>query len=356
MTYWKDKISLAKRALGGSVVSINPNLRKEDVPQQCDMLSFGIKDTKQIPEEVIKCLENNLNMRWLTIDKASDKGRAIDTDLHNPITYRLMTGSTSGGPINILKGINDVAIGTDGGGSVLAPAMSCQLPSFIGAGLGLHVNQRKRSTDGREFIGSVGVIAKNITSLMHLMECLADDDLHVDTRRTLKIAIPKRGSVSCPDQKDMGEKVMKYLNRMDDGTYKLEELDMDGTDDRGNGIAFIQRAFEQYQADIIVTHEGPVDVYGYGETIPQGFGDVGREIARNHGKYLVRAANMCQTTAITVPTEDISSGIVIIAKNGIKNAGYAFQLAKEFEKVIQLPEVWKRYFLEEQHNDGRDLN
>jgi Asp-tRNA(Asn)/Glu-tRNA(Gln) amidotransferase A subunit family amidase len=48
-----------------------------------------------------------------------------------------MTGSTSGSPINILKGLNDFAIGTDGDGSVLAPAMSCQLPSVIRAGLGL---------------------------------------------------------------------------------------------------------------------------------------------------------------------------------------------------------------------------
>jgi hypothetical protein len=56
-------------------------------------------------------------MVFLTIDKAAHLGRAIDPDLNNPITYREMTGSTSGSPINILRGLNDFAIGTDGGGS-----------------------------------------------------------------------------------------------------------------------------------------------------------------------------------------------------------------------------------------------
>src|SRR5699024_10300581 len=95
----------------------------------------------------------------------------------NPITYRLMTGSTSGGPINILKGINDFAIGTDGGGSVLAPAMSCQLPSMIGAGLGIHVKDKKASTDGREFRGSVGVIGKALSTVLRVMESLTEEPL-----------------------------------------------------------------------------------------------------------------------------------------------------------------------------------
>ncbi|MFP3490450.1 hypothetical protein R0K20_22895, partial [Staphylococcus sp. SIMBA_130] len=79
--------------------------------------------------------------------------------------------------INILKGINDFVIGTDGGGSVLAPAMSCQLPSIIGAGTGLFVKNKKLSTDQYEFTGSIGVIAKRISMLKEVMECMLEQKL-----------------------------------------------------------------------------------------------------------------------------------------------------------------------------------
>src|SRR5699024_11893306 len=109
--------------------------------------------------------------------RVSDKVRAFDPDLTNLLTYRIKTGSTSGSPINILKGINDFAIVTDGGGSVLAPAMSCKLPTIIGAGLGLHVNNEKKSTDGRIFTVSVGVIGKSITRIIDIIGVLVDEPL-----------------------------------------------------------------------------------------------------------------------------------------------------------------------------------
>lgn len=236
MTNWENKINLAKKALGKSVTVINPNV----VSTQDVELSFGIKDTKQIPESMIERLEYQLPMKWLTLDKASDKGRAIDTDLHNPITYRLMTGSTSGGPINLLKGINDVAIGTDGGGSVLAPAMSCQLPSAIGAGLDLFVKRSKHATDGRPFTGSVGAMAKNISTVMKVMACLADIDLDIGVNRKLTIGVPQSESIYCPDQTDMREKVMTFLRRLDSSLYDPVDLQMQGIYDRQNGIELIQ--------------------------------------------------------------------------------------------------------------------
>lgn len=350
----QNRINLAKKELGRSVIAINPNVYKEAASKHHYALFCGIKDTNQIPDDVINRLRLHENIVWLTVDKGADKGRAIDTDLHNPITYRLMTGSTSGGPINILKGINDVAVGTDGGGSVLAPAMSCQLPSAIGAGLGLDVKRIKCSTDGMKFVGSVGVIAKNIATLTKTMECLIEDRLTSEIDKEINMVIPKKGSVTCPDQKDMSEKVMEYLSKIDYSEYTLEELDMTGIHERKKGIELIQHVFEEKKADVIVTYEGPIDVYGYGETIPQYFGKVGRAIAKDHGKFLVRSANMCNTTAITVPAEDLASGLVIIAKKGIENARSAFRLAEKLEKEIRLPDVWSRYFLADQQYDGFD--
>jgi len=347
-----NRVSLAEKELGRSVVSINPEinqlLKRTEVQTY-----FGVKNTDQIPKHLIDKLVHHPNFIWLTIDKASDKGRAIDTDLNNPLTYRIMTGSSSGGPINILKGINDFAIGTDGGGSILAPALSCQLPSIIGAGLGLHVKNAKISTDRIAFQGSLGVIGKSISNIVKVMELLTGESLiHCHKQHEkLRIVIPTKGSIICPDNKDMHKKIMTYLSKINLEDYELIEMDMHDIEERENGIQAMRKAFVEKKADLILTAEGPVDVYGYGETIPQHFGDIGKQITNNHGKYLVRAANMCQTTAITIPTPDLASGLVVISKKGVENARQAVKLAKKLEETIHMPVLWKRYFMNEQVSD-----
>ncbi len=348
-----DKIQLAKGEIGRSVIAVNPMIVNEIRDKNRNMLYFGIKNTSQIPENIIRRVRTHANFAWLTIDKSADKGRAIDTDLINPLTYRAMTGSTSGGPINILKGINDFVIGTDGGGSVLAPAMSCQLPSIIGAGTGLFVKNKKLSTDQYEFTGSIGVIAKRISMLKEVMECMLEQNLTPASEKRLKIVIPKKGSIIGPDQIDMHDKVMEHLASIQLSQYQIEEIDMNGIDERKTAIDVIRYCLQERQADMILTCEGPVDVYGYGETIPQHFGEAGINLTKNHGKYLIRAANMCQTTAITVPTSTLASGITIIAKSGIAHCGYAFDLAQQLEGAIHLPEVWRRYYLENDQHVSR---
>lgn len=356
MSKLNNKLKLAERELGRSVVQINPNIYEEIIDKNTNAMYFGIKDTDQIPEKMIERLRSDKRFIWLTIDKASNRGRAIDTDLINPVTYRVMTGSTSGGPINILKGMNDFALGTDGGGSVLAPALSCQLPSMIGAGLGILVKNKKNSTEGIEFTGSIGIISKSVHTLKTVMGCLANENFLSSTNEKIKVVIPKKYSVTCPDGMDMHEKVMTYLSKIDGCHYMIKELDMAGIEDRKRGINVIKNAFEEMDADLIVTCEGPVDVYGYGETIPQLLGKTGLEITKNHGKYLVRAANMCQTTAITIPIDTLASGIVIIAKKGTRAASNAIELAEQLEASIQMPDVWKRYFIKESYFTGLEFH
>lgn len=345
MSIMDEKIKLASRELGKSVIGVNPKLNDEVVDKNTQMLSFGIKDTNQIPDERIARLRNHPDFVWLTIDKSSNKGRAIDTDLINPLTYRIMTGSTSGGPVNILKGLNDFAIGTDGGGSVLAPAMSCQLPSIIGAGMGLFVKHKKISTEQMAFTGSVGVIAKHISILKKVMENLLDQKLSSAPRKIIRVAIPKKGTVITPDGYDMHDKVMNHLASIDCEQYHIEEVDMTGIGNRKNGIGLIDSCFSKDAFDLIVTCEGPVDVYGYGETIPEYFGKVGQDITKNHGKFLIRSANMSKTTAITIPTNILASGLVVVARAGIEHCEMAFDLAKKLKESIKLPEVWRRYFV-----------
>jgi Amidase len=350
-----DKVKLAERELGRSVIAVNSNFQEELESKTEKPLTFGIKDTNTIPSYVIEKLRADERFVWLTIDKAANKGRAIDTDLLNPLTYRAMTGSSSGGPINILKGIIDFAIGTDGGGSVLAPALSCQLPSVIGAGLGLFVNNQKRSTEGIAFRGSVGFIGKSVAMLRMVMGAVIEEMPASSQLASIKAVIPEKGSVMCPDGEDMHDKVSAHLSNIGDSQYEITEMNMAGIEERKKGIQVIQEAFEKHDADLIITCEGPVDVYGYGETIPQHFGKPGLDITRNHGKFLVRAANMCGATAITVPVETLASGLVIIAKKGLSPYLMAMNLAEKLEEQIQKPEYWSRYFLEDSQFTGMGI-
>lgn len=346
-----NKVLLAEQALGKSVINIKNTI---DYKNSKDLLTYGVKNTNQIPKNYIDLLENKENYQWLTIDKASLKGRAIDVDLSNPITYRLMTGSTSGGPINILNGINNFAIGTDGGGSVLAPALSSQLPSMIGSGLNMYSENKKSSTDGISFTSSIGVIAKHLSVLKDVFETLLKDSLKIYEKKLepIKTIIPKKNSVLLPNGFDMYSQVKKYLPVEFSKEYKLQEMDMHGIEDRKKGLEIIYKAFEIHEADLIITFEGPVDLYGYGETIPQAFGETGRELTENHGKYLIRSANMAETTAITIPVMELSAGIVIIAKKGVHTARLAVQLAEKIEKEVHVPKIWERYFLSNQSYDG----
>lgn len=350
-----DRVKIAGRELGRSVIAVNSNYHEELATKTEKPLTFGIKDTSTIPSYVIEKLRTDERFFWLTIDKAANKGRAIDTDLLNPLTYRAMTGSSSGGPINILKGINDFAIGTDGGGSVLAPALSCQLPSVIGAGLGVLVNNQKRSTDGIDFRGSVGIIGKSVAMLRMVMEAVIGEMPASSQHASIKVAIPEKGSVICPDGGDMHDKVTGYLSNIGDSQYEIKEMNMAGIEDRKKGIQVLQDAFEHHDADLIITCEGPVDVYGYGETIPQYFGKPGLDITRNHGKFLVRAANMCEATAVTVPVETLAFGLVIIAKKGISPYLAAMNLAEKLEEQIHKPDYWSRYFLEDSQFTGMEI-
>jgi len=351
------RLELAKRELGRSVVRINPAAGQELEAKQEGTLYFGVKDTDQLPKQLFSKLRCNENYLWLTVDKMADKGRAVDTDLVNPLTYRSMTGSTSGGAINILKGINDFAVGTDGGGSVLGPAMSCQLPAMIGAGLDIFVEHESMSTDRRMFRGSIGIVAKELKVVTKVFEDILEQNLELDHdfEEKLKIVVPRQGTVNTPDNVDMTEKLLPYIEFLKGQRCEFVFADFSGISDRQTAIDVIQESFDRYQGDIILTCEGPVDVYGYGETMPEVFGRTGKQITDRNGKFLLRAANMCGTTAVTVPTNDIASGLLVIGNHGLKNAVNVIKIAKKLESMIKLPEVWIRYYLTNQRiNKGFD--
>lgn len=328
-----------------SVVYLNDNALEEALTKDPDFLCFGVKDTVKFPQDAFKRVRNHRNFLWLTVDRMSDKGRSIDTGLLNPLTYRPMTGSTSGGAVNILLGINDFALGTDGGGSILAPALSCQLPSFIGAGLGLWVEGEKSlSTDGMLLKPSLGVIAKSISALKSVLTPLNyGRELPAPPQHPLKVAIPERGCLTLPTGEDMAEKLSPFLASLK-SLCTFHPVDMKDCEDRKSAYNLCKDSFKG-NFDLLLTYEGPIDVLGYGETIPGQFRGIGPKLAQNGGKYLLKAANPAGCTALTVPSDELSCGFVIVAPEGENAAAQAFTLAEALESLIQLPEVFTRYYL-----------
>lgn len=410
----KTKI-LAEQNLYRSVISINKNLEEESENKEKDYLTFGVKNTVDIPISLVDKLRKNYKYLFATIDKMSHLGRSIDTDLINPLTYRCMTGSSSGTAVNILKGINDFGIGTDGGGSVLAPALSTNLYSFIGSGVGLVTGKKGLSTDSISFTGGIGVISKSFFILKGVAEDILEKKIKYSEDK-IRVLIPKNNSIILPDGIDMRleiDKVIQCINenkrvyenndvknnnqdndikystfkvngyedklldekirsnkenkifygKITSDEYKLYEdkisrdeikskfefieYSFDNIYERNIAIKEIKNIFDNDIADIILTYEGPIDVYGYDETIQRSFkGKAEKEITSNGGKGIVKAINMCKCTGITIPGEKIASGFVICAKEGIQGLANAFTLGKVIEESIEKNEMFNRYFID----------
>lgn len=395
---------LAEQNLYKSVISINKASEEEAKNKEKDFLTFGVKNTVDIPKSLVDKLRKDSKYLLLTVDKMSHLGRSIDTDLINPLTYRCMTGSSSGTAINILKGINDFGIGTDGGGSVLAPALSTNLYSFIGSGVGLVTGKESLSTDSISFTGGIGIISKNFPTLKNVVFDILDKEIQNDKIRNkecnendsdvlnkrknindtkLRIAIPKHNSIILPDDIDMRveiDKVISNLNKHkvfeekqlknqldsknsnvpEEKGIKLEfiEYSFDNIYERNIAIKEIKNIFDKDIADIILTYEGPIDIYGYDETIQRSFkGKAEKKITSNGGKGIVKAINMCKCTGITIAGDKLASGFVICAKEGIQGLINAFTLGQAIDECIEKNEMFNRYFINrEKFIDNIDLD
>lgn len=125
--------------------------------QEKEVFLLGVKNTESISPEIISKLKAH-GFLFHTLDQIGEKGRAVYTQLINPLTARAMTGSSATTCIHVLQDINHIGIGTDGGGSVLAPALSCSLYAIMAKGMGLSVAKTKISTDGISFQAGIGEI------------------------------------------------------------------------------------------------------------------------------------------------------------------------------------------------------
>ena len=289
----------------------------------------GIKNVVQIPIELIRKLKVH-GYELHTIDRCSINGRAIDMQLRNPITGNPMTGSSSGTAINVFLGINDLGIGTDGGGSVLAPAMSLQCYGFISPKLEQeHMKKYKRdSTDGLCFTPSLGFISRDLSVIKKAAEiCL-----------NLK---ENNAPVQILYQKTIKEKLKQLGQVAEKADIKADSLVFPVFDNRRDPmIDFLRKNLPK--CDVLIGYEKKIDVNGMGDSIFGHFDEETQAKQLKSGKFFVRAVNMAGATALCIPDTALASGYVLICESKTEKIEKLFQIAEKFPMVRD--ELADRYF------------
>lgn len=338
-------LTLARANLGRSVVRVNENAAGEAAGKVSAPLLFGVKNTDALSAPLIDRLRLDRRFLWIAIDRMADFGRSVDTDLINPLTYRAMTGSTSGGCVNILKGIEDICIGTDGGGSVLAPALSCNLWSFMGKGVGLTAGGEALSTDGLSFTPGVGVIGNNLDAVTDAAETLMGAPFG-PSLSPVRLAMPAPGCLALPDGRDGAEELTPLLSDLPDD-FSVSFHAFADPYSREETVPALRKLAES--ADVLLSFEGPVDVFSYDETIPRRFGgSAPARVAGTHSKAFIKSVNMAGWSAFTVPSAQLAAGFVVACAPGRAAAAAGLRLASWLTARVRLPEVFTRYYLEHQ--------
>ena len=283
-------------------------------------LLLGVKNDFHIHPSFIQNLIDTKNYQLHTIDAMAQGGRAIDLKLINPITGNYMSGSSSGTAINVFLGMNDIGIGSDGGGSVLAPAMCLNLFGFISylidkENMNLY---SKVSTDDIRFRPSLGYIAKDFEVLKEIV----------------KVTLPLENDSSV-------HKIV--ISSIDNSNYPfgVERIDFpDIYGDRKENIQFLEKVLPTI--DFLISKEGQVDVEGFGDSVFGHFDERTKQIQRKAKKGLLRVANMVGATAISIPTNELGVSYLGICES--IPSKIAVMLEKMEKLVIPQDELIERYF------------
>ena len=266
-----------------------------------DVHYVGIKDVEQIPHSVAEKLK--MHHYYLhTLDRASLGGRAIDIHLINPITGRPMTGSSSGTAINVFCGINDLGIGTDGGGSVLSPSMSLNLFGLISPLIEKEnmCKYTRTSTDGITFYPSIGLISRDFNMIKDAFGILLDYEFKENATQNVLIS----------------HKV--NLN------FIQEEFPVSDAS-RNEMIEFLKERISLY--DVILDKEGPIDLFGFGDTVFGHFDERTQDMQVRAQKCLSKVANMVDATAVVIPTKELSCAYILMCESKIEKIEKMLTLA-----------------------------
>lgn len=282
-----------------------------------DKILVGIKNVPSIPNTLMHRLEN-YGYALHTVDRKSQlAGRAVDTQLINPITGHYMSGSSSGTALNVFAGINDLGIGNDGGGSVLAPAMCLNILGFI-SGLIEADREKKQSvnTDGMTAGNSLGFMARE--------------------RKILYRAI--KDSIGIEAAEDVGT---VYSDREYPGIEsKTVEL-KDAFLPRQELTEYLKELLKE--CDVLVLQEGPVDLEGFGDSLFGHFDERTREIQKRSGKGYLRVCNTAGATAMAIPGKELGCATLLICESDPEKVARLLKVSEAVPEVRD--ELIERYFL-----------
>ncbi|GEN50335.1 amidase family protein [Alkalibacterium pelagium] len=289
---------------------------------------LGVKNRPEIPNELIHSLEKSGNYALHTLDNYAFGGRAIDTLMTNPLTGQPMTGSSSGTAVNVFLGINDIGIGTDGGGSVLAPALSLHLFSFISPSIAKEHTSAylKQSTDGQSFSPSIGIMSRQLSILREIVSLVLPVELNEEINKLNVLVVYDKERYS--------------LNLESSDSIKVTYIQTNLSASRHELIQHTRRWLEEY--DMIISKEGPIDFHGLGDSIIGHVGSEAKAYQNKGNKGLVRIANMINAAALTVPTESLATGYVVLSKESEEHIGNLFRIAERLE--TEQDELLDKYF------------
>lgn len=342
------KTFLAMNNPYGSVEKVFP-LAINSFNDSDEVIYFGVKNVGPIPFSIIKKLGNK-GYALHTLDKGSHSGRAVDFELINPISGKWMTGSSSGTAINVFLGINDLGIGTDGGGSVIAPAMAVQCYGFISPLIEQDYMRQfeKISTDNISFYPSLGFITRSF----EVMKSAINAVLELPIKNSIQNEVI---NVICPNDEFLvngnqaGKKiqsVLEELKEVDIVTTSIPEFDMD----RKPMINFLSKQIEN--CDVFISYEAKIDVFGIGDSVLGHFDEMTQANQEKSGKFLIRVANMVKATTITIPSKEFASGYTLFCESKPEKIKKMLYVAEQF--CTEEDELLNRYFRDHDSyfNDG----
>ncbi|MBP3399707.1 MAG: hypothetical protein J6K75_08120 [Erysipelotrichaceae bacterium] len=283
-----------------------------------DDILVGIKNVASIPNTLMHKLEPH-GFSLHTIDKKSQlAGRAVDTELINPITGHYMSGSSSGTALNVFAGINDLGIGNDGGGSVLAPAMCVNIYGFISKLIEADRQQAaKANTDGIVAGNSLGFMARKREILFKAIQ--------------IAIGVTKAEETG-----------VVFTDRVYPGVESQVLEVMDANAPRNELTAYLKDILTK--CDVFMITEGPVDLHGFGDSLFGHFDERTKQIQMDAAKGYVRVCNIAGATALCIPQKGLGMATLLMCESKEEKIAKLLKLSEKIEHVHD--ELIERYFLD----------
>lgn len=299
-----------------------------------DSFYIGIKSTEAIPMSLVEQL-GTIGGVFHTIDEMAYGGRAIDLRFLHPLTTMVMSGSSSGTALNVFYHINDLGIGTDGGGSVLAPAASLNLFSCISGRIEEDhmMKYEKKSTDGLGFTPSIGYMTRTFDLLNEALKIQNIRGAKAD--RNIELLMNSNDLNS-----DLYKKYKEELNEKCIG-YELKTIEgLDKEAPREVAIKYLKEHIRDNK--VMISLEGPIQTEGIGDSLFGQFDEVTKLSQINANKGFLRVVNMCNFFALTIPMRDLACAYTFICEDTEENVSAVMELAERF--VEEPNKMVERYF------------